>query len=53
MSEANKDKKRDIMASRMSDDLKLFMMIQLCGDDIRRTDSQMYYALLGWRCAFA
>lgn len=49
MSEATMQKKNEIMASGMSDDLKLFKMIELCSDEIRRTDSQMYYALLGWR----
>ncbi len=36
-----------ILASDMSDDLKLYEVFQIYKEDIRGT--QLYYALLGWK----
>ena len=37
-----------ILASNKSDDQKLYDIFQLVKDDVRRTNVELYYALLGW-----
>lgn len=40
-----------ILASKRSDDLKLFEIIQICKDELKTQNVQLYYALLGWKDA--
>ncbi len=40
---------QNILASGMSDDLKLFEIFKLYSEDLQKEYSQLYYALLGWK----
>lgn len=42
-------KAQEILASNMSDDLKLFEVFQIYKEDLQKEYSQLYYALLGWK----
>ena len=38
-----------ILSSDKSDDLKLFELFQIYKDDLRHQNTELYYALLGWK----
>lgn len=38
----------NILASRKTDDQKLFDVFQQCKEELRNTNTDLYYALLGW-----
>ena len=40
---------QNILASGMSDDLKLFEIFKIYSEDLQKEYSQLYYALLGWK----
>lgn len=42
---------QNILASGMSDDLKLFEVFKIYSEDLQKEYSQLYYALLGWKDA--
>ena len=42
---------QSILASDMSDDLKLFEIFKIYNDNLKEEYSQLYYALLGWKDA--
>jgi hypothetical protein len=42
---------QEILASDMSDDLKLFEVFKIYKEDLQESYSQLYYALLGWKDA--
>lgn len=43
-----REKCQKVLASNKSDDQKLYEVFQLCKDYVRRTNVELYYALLGW-----
>ena len=43
-----REKCQKVLASNKSDDQKLYEVFQMCKDDIRCTNLDLYYALLGW-----
>lgn len=42
---------QNILASGMSDDLKLFEILKTYGEDLQKENTELYYALLGWKDA--
>ena len=40
---------QQILATDMSDDLKLFEIFKIYNEDLQKDYSQLYYALLGWK----
>lgn len=47
----NRIKAQNILSSNKSDDLKLFEVFEIYKDDIQKENTELYYALLGWRYA--
>ena len=40
---------QNILASGMSDDLKLFEVFKIYNEDLQKENTELYYALLGWK----
>ena len=45
----NRIKAQKILSSNKSDDLKLLEVFEIYKEDIQRENTELYYALLGWR----
>lgn len=40
---------QNILVSGMSDDLKLFEVFKIYKEDLQKENTELYYALLGWK----